>query len=109
MAQDRLWGTQFAPERAHTTGERCGSLYSRIGETGVWLRNYSHLEDLVSYGGRIALLPGQAGAEEFTTLVRETAHKLRPGHTREELNHMLNLPQSIRNLDHPSSPRTIIS
>ena len=28
----------------------------------------------VSYGGRIALLPGQSKAEEFTTLVHETAH-----------------------------------
>jgi hypothetical protein len=30
----------------------------------------------VSYGGRIALLPGQSQAEEFTTLVHETAHEL---------------------------------
>lgn len=30
----------------------------------------------VSYGGRIALLPGQSKAEEFTTLVHETAHEL---------------------------------
>jgi len=30
----------------------------------------------VSYGGKIALLPGQAKAEEFTTLVHETAHEL---------------------------------
>jgi antirestriction protein ArdC len=28
----------------------------------------------VSYGGKIALLPGQSKAEEFTTLVHETAH-----------------------------------
>ena len=28
----------------------------------------------VSHGGRIALLPGQSKAEEFTTLVHETAH-----------------------------------
>jgi hypothetical protein len=28
----------------------------------------------VSYGGRIALLPGQSKAEEFTTLVHETTH-----------------------------------
>ena len=27
----------------------------------------------VSYGGKIALLPGQSNAEEFTTLVHETA------------------------------------
>ncbi len=30
----------------------------------------------MSYGGRIALLPGQSEAEEFSTLVHETAHEL---------------------------------
>ncbi|HEV2486061.1 MAG TPA: ArdC family protein [Terracidiphilus sp.] len=30
----------------------------------------------VSYGGRIALLPGQSQAQEFVTLVHETAHEL---------------------------------
>ena len=30
----------------------------------------------VSYGGRIALLPGQAAAEEFGTLVHELAHEM---------------------------------
>ena len=30
----------------------------------------------VSYGGKIALFPGQSKAEEFTTLVHETAHEL---------------------------------
>jgi hypothetical protein len=30
----------------------------------------------VSYGGKIALLPGQSNAEEFTTLIHETAHEL---------------------------------
>jgi hypothetical protein len=30
----------------------------------------------VSYGGKIALLPGQTKAEEFVTLVHETAHEL---------------------------------
>jgi hypothetical protein len=30
----------------------------------------------VSYGGRIAILPGQSRAEEFVTLVHETAHEL---------------------------------
>jgi len=28
----------------------------------------------VSYGGKIVLLPGQSGAEEFSTLVHELAH-----------------------------------
>ena len=30
----------------------------------------------MSYGGRIVLLPGQTKAEEFSTLVHETAHEL---------------------------------
>ncbi|MGA3035716.1 MAG: ArdC family protein [Terracidiphilus sp.] len=30
----------------------------------------------VSYGGKIVILPGQSKAEEFTTLVHETAHEL---------------------------------
>ncbi len=30
----------------------------------------------MSYGGRIAILPGRSKAEEFSTLVRETAHEL---------------------------------
>lgn len=30
----------------------------------------------ISYGGRISILPGMASAEEFSTLVHETAHEL---------------------------------
>lgn len=30
----------------------------------------------ISYGGRIAVLPGQSKAEEFSTLVHETAHEM---------------------------------
>ena len=30
----------------------------------------------MSYGGRIAILPGQAAAEEFSTLVHEVSHEL---------------------------------
>ena len=30
----------------------------------------------MSYGGRIAILPGQSKAEEFSTLVHETAHEI---------------------------------
>jgi hypothetical protein len=31
---------------------------------------------LVAYGGRIAVLPGQTAAEEFSTLVHELAHEM---------------------------------
>ena len=30
----------------------------------------------MSYGGRIAILPGQSKAEEFSTLVHEAAHEM---------------------------------
>ena len=30
----------------------------------------------MSYGGRIAILPGQGAAEEFSTLVHELAHEM---------------------------------
>jgi antirestriction protein ArdC len=68
------------PTLGETTGE-VGEYHDRLWEfvssRGIALE-YS--EDIapalgVSYGGRIALLPGQTKAEEFTVLVHETAHE----------------------------------
>jgi hypothetical protein len=68
------------PTLGETTGE-VGEYHDRLREfvssRGIALE-YS--EDIapalgVSYGGRIALLPGQAKAEEFAALVHETAHE----------------------------------
>ena len=68
------------PTLGETTGE-VGEYHDRLREfvssRGIALE-YS--EDIapalgVSYGGRIALLPGQTKAEEFTALVHETAHE----------------------------------
>jgi hypothetical protein len=68
------------PTLGETTGE-VGEYHDRLREfvasRGIALE-YS--EDIapalgVSYGGRIALLPGQTKAEEFTVLVHESAHE----------------------------------
>jgi antirestriction protein ArdC len=68
------------PTLGETTGE-VGAYFDRLREfvssRGIALE-YS--EDIapslgVSYGGRIALLPGQTKAEEFAALVHETAHE----------------------------------
>jgi N-terminal domain of anti-restriction factor ArdC len=68
------------PTLGETTGE-VGEYHDRLREfvssRGIALE-YS--EDIapalgVSYGGKIALLPGQTKAEEFTALVHETAHE----------------------------------
>lgn len=59
-------------------GEYLDRLREFVGSRGISLE-YS--EDIapalgVSYGGRIALLPGQTKPEEFMALVHETAHEL---------------------------------
>jgi len=68
------------PALGETTGE-VGEYHDRLREfvasCGIALE---YNEDIapalgVSYGGRIALLPGQTKAEEFTALVHETAHE----------------------------------
>jgi type IV secretory pathway TrbD component len=68
------------PTLGETTGE-VGEYHDRLREfvssRGIALE-YS--EDIapalgISYGGRIALLPGQTKAEEFAALVHETAHE----------------------------------
>jgi antirestriction protein ArdC len=78
-------------DEAQTEGAPLPTLGETTGETGEYhdrLREFvssrgialEYSEDIapalgVSYGGRIALLPGQTKAEEFTVLVHETAHE----------------------------------
>jgi hypothetical protein len=68
------------PELEHTiSGEVGGNrdrLIAFLAQQNIALELNENIAPAlgVSYGGRIALLPGQSKAEEFTTLVHETAH-----------------------------------
>jgi hypothetical protein len=78
-------------DEAQTEGAPLPALGETTGEVGAYLdrlREFvasreialEYSEDIapalgISYGGKIALLPGQTKAEEFTALVHETAHE----------------------------------
>jgi antirestriction protein ArdC len=78
-------------DEAQTEGAPLATLGETTGEVGTHLdrlREFvaargiclEYREDIrpalgISYGGRIALLPGQSKAEEFTALVHETTHE----------------------------------
>lgn len=69
------------PEPAKATGEvgECRELlFSFLGQLGIEIEYNEAIAPAqgVSYGGRIALLPGQSPAEELTTLIHETGHEL---------------------------------
>lgn len=59
-------------------GENIDRLIAFLKEKGIAVTYSERIAPAlgVSYGGRIALLPGQTKAEEFSTLVHETAHEL---------------------------------
>jgi antirestriction protein ArdC len=59
-------------------GENHDRLLSFIERQGIELVLSENIAPAlgVSYGGRIAILPGQSKAEEFSTLVHEVAHEL---------------------------------
>jgi hypothetical protein len=59
-------------------GENLERLASFVRSRGVLLAYSENIAPALgmSYGGRIAILPGQSKAEEFSTLVHETAHEL---------------------------------
>jgi len=59
-------------------GENLERLASFVRSRGIALVYNKHIAPALgmSYGGRIAILPGQSKAEEFATLVHETAHEL---------------------------------
>jgi hypothetical protein len=59
-------------------GENRDRLVSYIERQGIELVFTDNIAPAmgVSYGGRIAILPGQSEAEEFSTLVHELAHEM---------------------------------
>ena len=59
-------------------GENLDSLAAFVRSRGIELGYNENIAPALgmSYGGRIVLLPGQSKAEEFSTLVHETAHEL---------------------------------
>ena len=59
-------------------GESIERLSAFLQSKGIQLIYNSNIAPALgmSYGGRIAILPGQSKAEEFSTLVHETAHEL---------------------------------
>lgn len=59
-------------------GENLDRLIAFLGNHDIQLVYNSNIAPAfgISYGGRIALLPGQSKAGEFSTLVHETAHEL---------------------------------
>jgi antirestriction protein ArdC len=73
-------GTELPAMREVTgdVGENRDRLLAFIEKQGIELVFTENIAPAlgVSYGGRIALLPGQSKAEEFATLVHEVAHEL---------------------------------
>ncbi len=69
------------PEMQHVTGdpgesiERLAAFLKSQGIALVYIEKIAPALGC-SYGGRIAILPGQSKAEEFSTLVHETAHEM---------------------------------
>ena len=61
-----------------TVGENRERLVSFIKSQGIELVFSESIAPAlgISYGGRIAILPGQSEAEEFSTLVHEVAHEM---------------------------------
>jgi antirestriction protein ArdC len=59
-------------------GERRERLLDFIAAQGILLEYKESIAPALgmSYGGKIVLLPGQSPAEDFSTLVHETAHEL---------------------------------
>src|ERR1700761_7670905 len=65
-------------EMSGTVGENRDRLVSFIEAQGIELVFTEKIAPAlgISYGGRIAILPGQSEAEEFSTLVHELAHEM---------------------------------
>jgi N-terminal domain of anti-restriction factor ArdC len=69
---------EFSERVAGNAGEYRDRLVDFVIEQGIALEFKESIAPAlgVSYGGKIALLPGQSSAEEFSTLVHELAHEM---------------------------------
>ena len=69
---------QFSSKVTGTVGEYRERLIECIAAQGIALEFKETIAPALgmSYGGRIAILPGQEPAEEFSTLVHELAHEM---------------------------------
>jgi antirestriction protein ArdC len=65
-------------EISGTVGENRDRILAFINEQGIELVFTEKIAPAlgISYGGKIAILPGQSEAEEFSTLVHELAHEM---------------------------------
>ena len=65
-------------EMSGSVGDNRDRLVSFIEQQGIELTFTENIAPAlgISYGGRIAILPGQSEAEEFSTLVHELAHEM---------------------------------
>ena len=65
-------------EMSGSVGENRDRLVSFVGAQGIELVFTEKIAPALgmSYGGRIAILPGRSDAEEFSTLVHELAHEM---------------------------------
>ena len=68
----------YALDVARDVGENRDRLIAFIERQGIELVFSERIAPALgmSYGGRIAILPGQSKAEEFSTLVHELAHEM---------------------------------
>jgi hypothetical protein len=69
---------EFSERVAGNAGEYRDRLVDFVISQGIALEFKENIAPAlgVSYGGKIALLPGQSSAEEFSTLVHELAHEM---------------------------------
>ena len=69
---------EFSERVAGNAGEYRDRLVDFVISQGIALEFKESIAPAlgVSYGGKIALLPGQSSAEEFSTLVHELAHEM---------------------------------
>jgi hypothetical protein len=67
---------EFSERMSGSAGEYRERLVDFVNAQGIALEFKESIAPALgmSYGGKIALLPGQSSAEEFSTLVHELAH-----------------------------------